>query len=313
MRHIIRCISLILVLASIGLIGVSAQSPAWEAWMYNSENGRMIRIGSDRSVYDDFTLPGLQGNFYSYQVAVSPDGRIILYTLTNQNNGIVSVYAYDTIVNAIAASYIIPSQQGQLVYTNIDLSEAEEIFSPDGTSVAIGYTIDGEWSIVVMDLFGTPGNISQQLNKSDPAASSVVEIGLDVPVIMNYDGFVIDFVIIPAATEASPLINITLTIPVTIHYHRISIIRFLMVTSTRAMVAMSSRLPTSVFLQRTRAIRNGANTSTAYMFIPLEQTPFIRFISRRIQLSVHPSIFKMAKKSCSVSIVPAPLPVIGSL
>jgi|GEM_PF-2534092 len=204
MRHIIRSISLILVLASFGLIGVTAQAPDWEAWMYNSENGRMIRIGSDRSIYDDFTLPGLQGNFYSYQVVVSPDGRIILYTLTNQNNGTISVYAYDTVVNAIAASYIIPSQQGQLVYTNIDLSENEKIFSPDSTSVAIGYSIDGEWSIVVMDLFGTPGNISQQLNESDPIASSVTEIALDVPVIMNYDGFVIDFVIIPAATEGFP-------------------------------------------------------------------------------------------------------------
>jgi len=204
MRHIIRWLILSSVFCFSGLLSVIAQAPDWEAWVYNSNNGRMILIGSDRSIYEDFTLPGLPGNNYSSNAVVSPDGRIILYTLNNQNNGIITVYAYDTIVNAVAASFVVPSQQNQLVYTNINILASEQIFSPDGNSVAIGYTIDGEWSIVVMDLFNTPGNIRLQLNESDPIMSPVPEIAIDVPVIMNYDGFALDFVLVPAATEGLP-------------------------------------------------------------------------------------------------------------
>lgn len=207
MRRLIGLFGVVLLLAVGGLSTVLAQPPEWQAWMYNYNNGRMILVGSDRSIYEDFTLPGLQGNTYSNRVVLSPDGRIILYSLHNQTNGIITVYAYDTLLNSIAASYIIPSQQGQLVYTNIDLTATKEIFSPDSTTVSFGYSIDGEWTIIVMDLFNTPGSIRLQLNESDPIMSSVAEVAIDVPVIRNYDGFVLDFNLIPAATEGFPAYN----------------------------------------------------------------------------------------------------------
>ncbi len=207
MRRLWIVFGLILMLMVGGLSPVTAQPAEWEAWMYNYNNGRMIRVGSDRAIYDDFTLPGLQGNTYSTQIVVSPDGRTVLYTLNNQNNGIVTVYAYDLLQKAISASYIIPSQPNQLVYTNIDLTAGPEIFSPDSTSVAFGYTIDGEWTLIVMDLFSAPGSILLQLDESDPSMSGVAEIAIDVPMIRNYDGFVVDFNIIPAATEGFPAYN----------------------------------------------------------------------------------------------------------
>lgn len=203
MRQILR-LFIVIILASLGFTSIQAQTPDWEAWMYNPDNGRMILIGSDRSIYADFILPGLQGNSYSQDVIVSPDGRIILYTLYNQNNGVISLYAYDTIVNSIAASYVIPSQQNQIIYTSIDMQSDEQSFSPDGNSVAFGYSIDGEWSVIVMDLFTSPGTVRFQLNESDPIASQVPEYGLDVAKIMAFDGFIIDFVIIAAATEGLP-------------------------------------------------------------------------------------------------------------
>lgn len=184
-----------------GIVPIVAQEATWEAWLYNPDNGRMLRVGSDSTILADLTLPGLQGNNYPYSVAVSHEGHKIAYVLTNSFNFISTLYLYDTDTNSLIGSYVIPSQQGQMVYDSIQMNTTSQAFSPDDSSFAFGYTIDGAWSLLVIDLVNVPGQILLSLNSSDPLMANVEKFGFDVPTIMRFDGNLIDFIIVPAATE----------------------------------------------------------------------------------------------------------------
>ena len=194
-----RIIGLIILSISLGLMPVKAQTPEWETWMYNSANGHMVLIGSDNAIYDDLTLPGLQANDYSWRAMVSPDGTTIAYSLTNTFNQSVTIQVFNTVTRSVIMSYLIPSQQGQLVYNSIELNPSTEAFSPDGRSVAIGYTVEGAWSLLVIDLFNQPGTILQQINSTDPNMAVVAPIAFDVPTVVRYDGVTIDFILVQAA------------------------------------------------------------------------------------------------------------------
>lgn len=110
MRRLIGLFGLITILLGVGIFPAVAQTPEWEAWMYNSDNGRMVLIGSDNVIYDDFMLPGLQGNDYSWRVMVSPDGNTIIYSLINTFNQSHTIYAYSTLTDSIIMSYLIPGK-----------------------------------------------------------------------------------------------------------------------------------------------------------------------------------------------------------
>lgn len=203
MKRLIGLFGLMTLFLGISILPASAQPSEWDAWMYNSDNGHMVRVGSDNAIYNDLTLPGLQGNDYSWRSMVSPDGNIVVYTLNNTFNQMTTIQAYNVMTNTLLVSYVIPSQQGQLVYTSIDLIPTTEAFSPDSRSVAVGYTIDGAWSLLVFDLFNQPGNILMQINSTDPSMGIVQSIAIDVPTVVRYDGVTIDFIIVQAATEGS--------------------------------------------------------------------------------------------------------------
>lgn len=204
MRRLIGWLSVLMLYVLMGLPSVHAQTPEWQAWVYNSDNGRMLLIGSDNVIYDDFTLPGLQANDYSWQAVVSPDGQIIVYTLTNTFNQTQTINVYSTVTDTLIATYMIPSQQGQYVANSIDLIASSQAFSPDSRQLAFGYMIEGNWSLIVMDLFNQPGTIRLQLNSTDPIMSSVQGFGFDVPTTLRFDGVNIDFVPIAVGTEGAP-------------------------------------------------------------------------------------------------------------
>jgi uncharacterized protein YraI len=204
MRRLIGLFGLIGMVFGFGIMPAVAQTPEWEAWMYNSDNGRMVLVGSDNVIYDDFMLPGLQGNNYSWRVMVSPDGNTILYSLSNTFNASHTIYAYSTLTDSIIMSYLIPAQQGQFVYDSIELNPTTQAFSPDGRSVAIGYMVESRWSLIVIDLFNQPGTVLLQVNSTDPNMRSIQPIALDVPTVIRYDGTNIDFVVIQAAADGAP-------------------------------------------------------------------------------------------------------------
>ena len=203
MKRFIALLGSFTLLLGISFFPTFAQTPEWEAWMYNSNNGRMVLIGSDNIIYDDLTLPGLQGNDYSWNVMVSPDGRTIVYSLNNTFNGLQTINVYNTNTDSIIATYMIPSQQGQLVYSSVDLNPTTQAFSPDGQTLAIGYTIEQNWTLVILDLVNQPGSVLAQINSTDPNMSGIQQIALDVPTPVRYDGLNVDFLIIQAATEGS--------------------------------------------------------------------------------------------------------------
>jgi hypothetical protein len=204
MQRMMGLLGFILLWVSSGLAIVDAQAVRWEAWLYSGDNNHMLRVGSDGNIYQDVLLPGLQGNTFGENVVVSPDGRIVIYSLYNSNNGIVTMYAYDLFSEQVLATYIIPSQQGDYTYTSLELGASKAMFTPDSSAIAFGYLIEDDWSIVVMDLVNIPGRILFQLNKANPIMSGEQSSLLLMPYVNQFDGFVLDFNLIPFATEGMP-------------------------------------------------------------------------------------------------------------
>lgn len=202
MKRLIGLLTLFILSVSIN-IATYAQTTEWEAWVYNSENGRMFLIGSDNVVYDDLTLPGLQNHSYSWQPIMSPDGQYIVYSLINNQTAIQIIQVYNVAIDAVIASYTIPSQQGQYIVSSLDLNATSQTFSPDSRQLAFGYTIEDRWSLLVMDIANQPGTIRLQINSDDPAMNGVMRMGFDVPTVVRFDGINIDFNIIPTGTEGA--------------------------------------------------------------------------------------------------------------
>lgn len=203
MKRLIWLIAVVLLLGTL-LAPVSAQNPVWEAWMYNSDNGRMVRVGSDGIVLADITLPGLQGHQYPYAVSISADGNLVAYALNNSFNGSITIYVFNVLTNQLIVTYTIPSAQGDMVFASMNYVTTSQIFAPDQTTILIGYSIELDWTLLAIDLVATPGQVLWQIQSTDPIASTVEKMGFDAPTVIRYDGQVVDFVIIPGATEGLP-------------------------------------------------------------------------------------------------------------
>lgn len=190
---------LLLMLLAVSIIPAHAQAGSFDAWLYESTTGEMIRITEVGEV-NRLTLP-LPAGFDTYPyggVAVSPDGETIAYTAGKNASFEVVLVIFSTRTNSILATYP-PSGSA---YTSFDLNPAGG-FSADGRQLAFGYSRDGEaggWELLVIntDTFSLGGT----LTSADPAASGLgIDFGLTpVPTHFRPDGQVA-FAMVRAGTD----------------------------------------------------------------------------------------------------------------
>jgi len=188
-----------LLMSVLGLAPAHAQDGGFDAWLYESTTGQMIRINETGEV-SRLTLPLPDGfDVYPYNgIAVSPDGQTFAYTAGINASFEIELVIYSIRTGGILATYP-PSNPA---YTSFDLNPTAA-FSPDGRQVVFGYSRNGDaggWEMIVINLdsFSLAGTLTND------SASLAGGFGL-TPVPMRFlpDGRVA-FALVQAGTEGSP-------------------------------------------------------------------------------------------------------------
>lgn len=186
--------------ALVAALPVGAQAEMWTAWLYDSVSGRVAEVDSAGAILNDLILP-LPAGFdrYPTRAAVGPDGETFAYigfnSVTYQGILVVSRLSQTVFTFALPLTFS----------DNLEFVADESVFSPDGTQIAIGYSLNGGgWSILAFDL--QSGGLINLLSWD---AGTVAVLGLPAtfgitPVIRAFDGQTVTFNLIPAGTEALP-------------------------------------------------------------------------------------------------------------
>ncbi len=177
---------------------VHAGGGYWEAWLYDRTVGRVVRVAHDgvnTTTLIDTVLPGTTFNRY---ISPSRDGRYLAYVADN------TFSIYDSTVR----SAIINIPLGFESVSALDFSGSPYMWNATSTQFAIGYGTNlysgsASWTIAVVDV--ATGSISRMLTREAPAASAVpADFFYVIPVVQQFNDFVITFSTIPYATEGMP-------------------------------------------------------------------------------------------------------------
>lgn len=191
---------------------VHAQAPdwgTWEAMLYDNNQGFVYTVNS-ANVGDRFQLPAPANavEVIPRAVAVSRDGAQLAYMTyaAPRGNGVVSADPTD------GTLAIYSRETGQLtaypfrgiVQHALDYPAPPTVFSPDGTELALGYLQPDGWYIAIL-------NLETQTYRRELLAAATTELAgavrtytLPVPVVFNYTGAVVEFVMVPAETIPTP-------------------------------------------------------------------------------------------------------------
>lgn len=182
----------------------AAGSP-WQAWLYEGEVGRMTLVNENGLMLRQFILPVTSGSEFSYNAAVSPDGRYVAYVGTvypAAGSPSVMLYLYDLTLNTVIYNYGLPSDANH----SLGFSSTVFNFSANSSTFAMGYASSSlNWEVLYIDL---TTYVLSSLRADAPAS---VAAGIDtgfgflVPTVQsNRDGQV-KFTMIPSGTEGAPL------------------------------------------------------------------------------------------------------------
>lgn len=157
------------------LLPTHAAGGAWEAWLYDREFGRVVKLSHDgafTSTLLDIVLPADPGSTYSSHIAVSYDGRLIAYTTEffDGTNTQVRLRIYDSLTGALTTDHPLPPN----VYTSLSFHGSMYMFAPDSTSFVIGYSYLTDtgfgWTILIFDPFS--GMNVDGLDSSSPITAA---------------------------------------------------------------------------------------------------------------------------------------------
>jgi len=185
---------------TLGWTVISAQQPTWTAWLYDRETGRVQLVNETGAVQQEVALPTLTGfDIYSYNIAVSHNGRYIAYRLNQANSRIAQLVIYDTDFGGIIAQYF----PGAILADSLDFTSESRSFNDANTSFIYTFVTEREaFEIVLIDLAAGVANF--RLTTED-ALVRQANIRTDyLPVIQRYVGTEFAFSMTNFATQAIP-------------------------------------------------------------------------------------------------------------
>lgn len=173
----------------------------WSARLYNAATGTITWVDYTGAILDQFVLPSEFGYSYSRSAAVSDDGSLIAYVVSDGAapfNGYLYIYdrAFDTVRFAF--------DMGATPTHSLDFTASNLNFSADGGTFAFGYANSdmSRWWAIVIDLttFTTAG-----IRSTDPLPNAMgLPAEFALPVVQyNRDGQVI-FTPVLLGTEGLP-------------------------------------------------------------------------------------------------------------
>lgn len=172
-----------------------AQPPtAFQAMLYDAENGELFMVDNAGAVIDQDTLPSLGIQTFSDNIHVSESGIFIAYVLTDTNSNAQDVMIYNRLQNTLVDTYRIPANPDDSVLHSLTFSPRGSVFNPDETLFAFGMVVETEWRIVVIDLLSNNPNIASELT----ATTGILPISMldNIPILpfpRQFDGQYVDF------------------------------------------------------------------------------------------------------------------------
>lgn len=185
---------------TLGWTLVEAQQPAWSAWLYNRDTGRVQLVNETGAVQQEFTLPTLTGfDRFSYNIAVSHNGRYLAYRLNQASSGIAQLVIYDTDLGGIIAQY----SPGAIVVDGLDFTSESRSFNDTDTSFIYTFVSEqGTFEIVMIDLQAGVANF--RLTDADTLVTQATIRPDYLPIIQRYVGTEFAFSMTDFATQALP-------------------------------------------------------------------------------------------------------------
>lgn len=188
------------VLCWVGVL--SAQTPTWQAWLYNPPNGDLLRLDASGRVLERATLPLPDGyTVRPFSVAVSPSGNRFAYVVAAQGTSPAQVLVYDHSLRVVLMAYPLAGLQAD----SISLSGgAAAVFAPDEASLALGYHLRGVgWQIAVIDIHSSQATL---LLRGGYASAETLPNGAGVtPLVWLWDGRDASFTLIDTEHNAQEL------------------------------------------------------------------------------------------------------------
>ena len=116
---------------------LAAPSGAWTIWRRGPEVGHLFRADASGQTIE-IRLPALEGTRPSPEYSLSPDGRLIFYTLLDSNGGVIArqLAAYEFVTGRLQTAALDPSR-----YTLVDFGALQAAFEPGGARIAV--TLEG--------------------------------------------------------------------------------------------------------------------------------------------------------------------------
>jgi hypothetical protein len=186
MRRILM-IGVLLVLFGAFVLPAYSAGGAWDAWLYDREFGRAVKVSHDGTstiTAMDFVLPGDPGVQYSSNIAVSYDGRLIAYTTSSPDGSTWRLRIYDTLTNTLTTNHPLPPN----IYSGLDFHGSMYMFAPNGTTFVMGYSYFTDtgfgWTILIFDpLTGMNIDGIDSSSAAGTAYTSGIGGGLITPVV----------------------------------------------------------------------------------------------------------------------------------
>ncbi|MFN8375006.1 MAG: SH3 domain-containing protein [Anaerolineae bacterium] len=202
MNAVFKRIGIVLLWLCITLLPVQAQSSLWTAWLFNQTAGTMTLVNDAGVALDTLALPTVQNYVtFSDRVAVSPDGRYMAYTLTDDATFNTAGLLYDREANVMQTLY--PSGSEQVGYSSLWRAASSHLFTEAG--FATGYSVRGGGWRLLVQLYGG-GIVSLDSNNA-----VVVTLGLSAqdgitPVVQYFTGTTVTFTLtLTGADSTAPL------------------------------------------------------------------------------------------------------------
>lgn len=185
---------LLFILFGAFMLPAQASGGAWDAWLYDRDFGRAVKVshdGTSTSTVIDIVLPGDPGVTYSSNIAVSYEGRFIAYTTSayDGTNTNWRLRIYDTVTNTLTTNHALPPN----IYSGLDFSGSQYMFSPDSNVLVFGYSYFTDsgfgWTMLMFET--ASGMNVEGIDSSSPAGAAYTASaggGLITPVIRYVSG-----------------------------------------------------------------------------------------------------------------------------
>lgn len=136
----------------------------WDAWLYDSASAQVWRVNALGTVLAADVLPTSPGDVLLERATASRSGDLIAYVAQTGTGARLNVY--NTISRTLIMTYAVPSAPGGIAYNSFDFFVSPAVFSPDDRTLAFGYQVDDEWTLLQLDV--TTGAVLGVLTRGHP-------------------------------------------------------------------------------------------------------------------------------------------------